>query len=105
MEPVHPHFLLSRLQKTSHLSQSLITPEPPQKLEDLDEVEEQSSVDVANEALLNEGAELDSREPAKVDQEASSSIKIMTIEVVGADGVVASDGEIMISHNEIVMLR
>lgn len=105
MAPVHPRFLLFRLQKTSRPSQSLTTPEPPQKLEDLDEVEVQSSVDVANEALLNEVAELDSREPGKVDPGASSSIKIMTIEVVVADGVVASDGEIMISRNEIVMLR
>lgn len=64
-----------------------------------------SSVDVDNVVLLSEAAEPGSREPVKVERAASSSIKIMTTVVGAADGVVASAGEIMINHNEIVMLR
>ena len=105
MVPVHPHFSPSRSQKTSPHFPSLTTPELRQRLEDLVEVEVQSFVDVANVVLLNVVAGPGSREPDKVEQAASSSIKTTIIVVVGVGAVVASAGEIMISHNEIVMLR
>jgi len=102
---VHPHFSPFRLQKTNRPFQSWIIPEPLPKLEDLDEVEALSSVDEANEVLLNVEAEVDSKEQDKVDLVVSSNIRIMTTEVVVVDGVAASAGGITTSHNEIVMLQ
>jgi hypothetical protein len=69
------------------------------------EVEAQSSVDVVNEVPINVEAELGSREQDKGDLEVNSNIRVMTTEVVEVDGVVVLAGEIMTSHNEIVMLR